>query len=102
MDTDSRLTPLPLKVESMDEQAAAIASSSTQPITYTTPSNMISAPLHQSSISSNSSASSVSGRDCTGGTSSSGGRKSKKDKPVSLQSSMLECSCFRPKEFEPS
>lgn len=80
MDGESRLTPLPLKTEPMDE----MASSSMQPINYAISSNMIVAPMHQSSLSSNSSASSISGRHSLNAGTSSGGRKSKKDKPVSF------------------
>ncbi|KAI6182743.1 Zinc finger and Homeobox domain containing protein [Aphelenchoides bicaudatus] len=78
MDGESRLTPLSLKAEPMDE----MASSSMQPINYAVSSNMIVAPMHQSSLSSNSSASSISGRHSLNAGTSSGGRKSKKDKPT--------------------
>jgi hypothetical protein len=78
------MTPLSLKAENADESMLA-SSSQMQPINYGAVSNLVNATaLHQNSLSSNSSASSISGRHSISvGTSSGGGRKSKKDKPVS-------------------
>lgn len=83
MDTDSRMTPLVLKAE-VNEEVMLASSSQIQPINYCNTANLANVPpLHQSSMSSNSSTSSISGRHSISVGTSSGGRKSKKDKPVS-------------------
>jgi hypothetical protein len=82
MDGESRLTPLSLKAEPLDDPLSAIMTPSAMQPVYATSSNLIGVPLHQSSLSSTSSASSISGRHSISAGISSGGRKSKKDKPV--------------------